>query len=106
MLQLLQSYKVLFNIAFCFHCSLQFSLGYTTVFEKRFVFKILQGAVILALSSLFRNFANTFSLGINQLVDASSSEITSYINWAYWTIYLAACVNQLLLSITFLIFIK
>ena len=60
-------------------------------------FEIMQGAAVLALSIAFSGIsANMFSLGIDQLVDASSSEITSYISWAYWTFYFAAFVIQLL----------
>ena len=67
------------------------------LYLKILFFKIIQGAAILALSIAFSGIsANIISLGIDQLVDASSSEITSYISWAYWTFYLAAFVIQLL----------
>ena len=67
------------------------------LYLKRLVVKIMQGAAILALSIAFSGIStNTLSLGIDQLVDASSSEITSYISWTYWTFYLAALVIQIL----------
>ena len=66
------------------------------LYLKILFFKIMQGAAILVLSITFSGiFANVFSLGIDQLIHASSSEITSYISWAYWTFYLAAFVIQL-----------
>ncbi len=45
-------------------------------------------------------WTNTFQFGIDQLTDASSSEITSYISWYVWTFCVALAVFPLLQACT------
>ena len=47
---------------------------------------LLTGMISIGLAGIV---ANTMQCGIDQLIDASSADITSYISWCVWLYYLA-----------------
>ncbi len=62
----------------------------TKNYINKAIFQAVASAMaILTAIGLSGTFPSVLSLGIDQLIDACSSDITSYISWIAWTLYLA-----------------
>ena len=69
-------------------CDLLIAIGNTYISKAKIV-NILAGIGAVASVGVV---GNILQLGSDQLIDASSSQITSFINWQMWTFFLAASI--------------
>ena len=79
-------------VAVMAHTLLLLVQRYTTISHQKLINQITNAMIAVGLLAVAGFQDNAIQFGMDQFVDASSSELCSYISWYVWSFFLSKCV--------------